>query len=390
MKKFNVIVSGVLLFTAFSAPVIAEVKIGGIVFTDFYYYSRDRADKEYKKTGGQISDIRVQIPSNSRFYARWTNEDNVGMYIEFGIGAGGDNEDGVTLRHAYGWWDITTQAQIMAGKSTTPFSPLNPNVRIGTNSGEKHSIGVGYGNFYSGRFAQVRFTYKFTKSVRLAIAMVDPHGKAAYNVAEDLNQILPPAPGKTVTDMSKVPRFDVGMPLYIGNFKLYPSLFYQKKNMDDVLPGVGDSINCWGGSFGLHTGFGPVSFEGEFNYGQNWGNTRGTIGKGPAAQHSSATFYNNQLDDTSNLAYWLDLGFKSGLATFHGIYGSFSSRGDKNPMEYTTQMYGISVPMDVSKGFRIRPEIMWYDRGSNNKDSDGKSVNNGREAIYGLQFQATF
>ena len=28
----------------------------------------------------------IQVPNITRLYARWTNEDNVGMYIEFGIG----------------------------------------------------------------------------------------------------------------------------------------------------------------------------------------------------------------------------------------------------------------------------------------------------------------
>ena len=64
----------------------------------------------------------------------------------------------------------------MAGKSTTPFSPLDPSQLLGTRSGSVNIIGVGYGNFYSGRFAQVRGTFKFGKMGRVALALVDPNG----------------------------------------------------------------------------------------------------------------------------------------------------------------------------------------------------------------------
>jgi hypothetical protein len=75
---------------------------------------------------------------------------------------------------------------IMAGKSTTPFSPLNPSQLMGTRSGSLNIIGVGYGDFYSGRFAQVRGTFKFGKMGRVELALVDPNGGARYNPVPDL------------------------------------------------------------------------------------------------------------------------------------------------------------------------------------------------------------
>jgi hypothetical protein len=86
------------------------------------------------------------------------------------------SSNGVSLRHAYGWWDINPNFTIMAGKSTTPFSPLNPSQLLGTRSGSLNIIGVGYGDFYSGRFAQVRGTFKFGKMGRVELALVDPNG----------------------------------------------------------------------------------------------------------------------------------------------------------------------------------------------------------------------
>jgi hypothetical protein len=52
-------------------------------------------------------------------------------------------------------------------------------------------------------------------------------------------------------------------------------------------------------------------------------------------------------------------------------------------------MYGISVPIDLAKGFRLRPEFMWYDDGSYNVDGRG-SQDLGHYTILGVQFQITF
>ena len=41
MKKLFVIGMAVLLLVVFTMPAMAKVKIGGIVFTDFYYINRD-------------------------------------------------------------------------------------------------------------------------------------------------------------------------------------------------------------------------------------------------------------------------------------------------------------------------------------------------------------
>jgi len=58
-----------------------------------------------------FTNTAIQIPNITRFNVKWTNEDNVGMFIQLGVGqiSGGTSpstSDGVTLRHAYGWWDL--------------------------------------------------------------------------------------------------------------------------------------------------------------------------------------------------------------------------------------------------------------------------------------------
>ncbi|MGM0428306.1 MAG: hypothetical protein ACQEQ7_13830 [Thermodesulfobacteriota bacterium] len=387
MKKLFVIGMAALLLVAFTVPAMAKVKIGGIVFTDFYYLDRDKENMFNPQRGFDSYNVTgIQVPNITRLYARWTNEDNVGMYIEFGVGQDGGAIEGSTsngagLRHAYGWWDVNPMFQVMAGKSTTPFSPLNPSQLLGTRSGSVNIIGVGYGDFYSGRFAQVRGTFKFGKAAGLEIALVDPNGTMA---AVGDYYPAPYTAGNTT-----IPRIDVGLPIYLGPVHLYPGILYQRRSVDGPAPGIDDNITTWIGSLGAKMGFGPFGISGEFNYGENWGNTRGLIGVSMPAQLSSAGLNGTEIEDAETYSFWVDLSYKLGPVTPHLIYGLMNTENKfgGQDQEAQSQMFGVSIPIDLAKGFRVRPEVMWYDDGDL---ENGTSEDLGKYAIYGVQFQITF
>ncbi len=402
MKKLLIFGCAALLLVAFTVPAMADVKIGGIIFTDFYYLDRNKESATYYGMGGDDSftNTAIQVPNITRLYARWTNEDNVGMYIEFGLGQDGGStvqseSAGASLRHAYGWWDVNPMFQIMAGHSTTPFSPLNPSQLLGTRSGSLNIIGVGYGDFYSGRFAQVRGTFRFNKSVRLEIALVDPN---QASVGGDYG----PWPSSYQTN-TKIPRFDIGLPIYIGPVKLYPGFLWQRRQVDvPTGAGVDDAVDTYIGSFGFNLGLGPLFIEGEGNWGKNWGNSRGLFGVSPAV-FTRGTGYDpyisaarllsdNSINDAETYSWWLQVGMKFGPVTPTIMYGTMKTKNklDVNiDDEAKTQMYGISIPIDLAKGFRLRPEFMWYDDGDY-KVTGQDSQDMGRYAIYGVQFQITF
>ena len=396
MKKLFVIGMAALLLVAFTMPAMAKVKVGGIVFTDFYYLDRS---KENAGSTDSYTVTAIQVPSITRLYARWTNEDNVGMYIEFGLGQTSGGVDMSTsssqnLRHAYGWWDINPNVQIMAGKSTTPFSVLNPSQLLGTRSGSVNIIGVGYGDFYSGRFAQVRGTFKFGKAARLEIALVDPSGVQAA-----VGQY---GPWQAAENNSKIPRIDIGIPIYAGPVHIYPSFLYQHRSVDNVVPsGMDDSLSSYIGSLGAKMGFGPFGLALEGQWGKNWGNTRGLIGVSPPAEISSAMWMtnNNTINDAETWSWWIDASYKFGPITPHLMYGMMKTKNKifnnvslaENDLEARSTMVGISVPIDLAKGFRIRPEMMWYDDGDLKANGPGgTSTNLGKYSIYGVQFQITF
>jgi len=398
MKK--VFLSGVLVvfFLGLALPGMANVKIGGIVFTDFYYLDRSEANAEFSGVGNDPYAVTtIQVPDITRLYATWTNEDNVGMYVELGMG----QEDGeidlnqsnnVTLRHAYGWWQVTPGFRLMAGKSTTPFSPLNPSQLLGTRSGSLNIVGVGYGNFYSGRLAQLRGTYQFCKNARVALALVDPNGSARY-----IGTYGPWSDfAITTQNNTKIPRIDISLPFYVGPVYFYPSFMYQHRTVDIIGTGGGgpvdNDLNSYIGSLGFRFGMGPVAFVGEGNWGKNWGNTRGLIGNSLPAIISSAMLdpFTHQIDDADTYSYWFDLSYRFGIITPHLVFGEMSTRNKYLgfDLDSKSRMWGFSVPIDLAKGFRIRPEVMWYDDGELKIENVG-NLDNGKYAIYGVQFQIT-
>jgi len=396
MKKLFVLGMAALLLVAFSVPAMADVKIGGIIFTDFYYIDRNK-DNMFNPQRGQnsYSNTAIQVPNITRLYGRWTNEDNVGMYIEFGLGQGGggidasssDDQNSAVVRHAYGWWDVNPMFQIMAGHSTTPFSPLNPNQLLGTRSGSVNIIGVGYGDYYAGRFAQVRGTFKFGKVAKLEIALVDPNG------AQSAGGQFYPTPYSA--NNTVIPRIDISVPLYLGPVHLYPGFLWQRRGVDIAAGStVDDNITTWIGTIGGKFGMGPFALSGEFNYGENWGNTRGLAGYSMPARMSSASLKsNNDINNAETWSWWVDLSYKFGPIAPSLIFGMMDTKnkvtGTDVGIESQSMMYGISVPIDLAKGFRIRPELMWYDDGKLKTDNLGDE-NLGKYLIAGVQFQITF
>ena len=392
MKTLSLFFTVLLLLIFFTENASAKVTIGGRVYVDFYFLERNRENSQYKGLGnGTFTNTAIQIPNISRFNVTWTNEDNVGMFVQVGVGQTGggtvlSDSNGVSLRHAYGWWDLTDNFQVLAGKTTTPISPLLPYQMLGTRSGSLNIIGEGYGEFYSGRFAQIRGTYHFTNTIRLAVALVDPNGAALGNYApyDDRNSYQ--------TD-TKLPRIDVGLPIYAGPVSIYPSFLYQRRSVDflrGTMDGIDNHIETYIGSLGILAAFGPFQLSAEGNWGQNWSNTGCGIGVSPPARNSAATLYEGQLDDTTTYGWWVDGSYRVGIVTPHIVYGQMKSEGDKNPMRYKSWFWGISIPIAVTTGFSVVPEFMWYDDGDDNRDQWDSQVDNGRYAIYGVQFQFRF
>ncbi len=352
--KLLPIAAGITL-ALMNGTVIAKSTIGGIVFTNVFTQSSEVKDS----AGNVTSDLKkttLEVADNSRFRVRWDNEDNVSMYVEMAIKNASN-----TIRHAYGKWDYSETGQILAGQTSTPFAPLNPNVAMVNNSGDN------YGNVNAGRLSQVRYTHKFlNRQGALAIALVDPSVKNAPNGAES---------------ETTLPRLDIGLAYKTFNWQFFPSLFIAKQSFDGE-----DDVTATGISIGAKTAVGSVTFATEIGAGENWGNT--TQKTGGLSGITDATKTAGK--DADVLQYWLDLGFRfTGDETkgaIHFIYG-FSGVKRGSAVDTESTMIGLSAPIDlpwIARGFRIRPEIFVF------KDEDSNSSAEFTNTIAGVQLQYTF
>jgi hypothetical protein len=405
MKKLFVVILAALLVTAFTAPAMAKFNINAVIQTDFYWWEQS-AENKVGGTGvatgtvpgdNDLSTINIDVPGWSRFNITWTNEKDVRARFEVqsgGVTTAAAPSPGVTMRHAYGAWQATPNFELMAGWSTTPFSPLAPPQSLGTNGGT-HIILLGFGEFYSGRFPQVRGTWKFSDNVRLAVALVDPVIAASPFVASPTPSA--PVTGVSVSDNeSEIPRIDVGLPCYFGPLKLYPSFFWHEQQYDNIAAGQENDWTAWGLSLGARMSFGPVTVTGEFNMGENWALTQGTA----LNLYGFAPYLlaNGTISDTEHVAYWIDVAMKMGPVTPHFLYGSFDSEnegvlGASDDQDRKTNAYVLGVTIPVAKTFMINPEIGYYDFDDDASLGGGGAnlpTDYGTHTLIGLRFTVVF
>ncbi|MBN1101777.1 MAG: hypothetical protein JXL84_00035, partial [Deltaproteobacteria bacterium] len=107
---------------------------------------------------------------------------------------------------------------------------------------------------------------------------------------------------------------------------------------------------------------------------------------------------NTRITDSEVLAFWVQLAFNFGPAEIQGIFGMHDADTDGNPTianskrEITRYMYGIIVPIKVTKNFSIMPNIMYYDCDDNGNDGDGDAwmTDYGDDLMIGAHFRLTF
>lgn len=392
------------------APSFAKSSFGGIIYTDVYSIKKNHPNN----SGGVPSNaqpdaddyqgIKIELPNTSRLRAAWSNEDSLGMYIEFGFG-GASGATNVGLRQGYGTYQINDRWQLLAGHTSTPLSPLFPHQLLGNNApvsasdspasiGGSHNTGKGYGDLDSGRHPQLRLTYILpSQRGAIAMALLDPNqGKIL-----DLPARYSTKPARETT----LPRIDVGAALNFGKIKLFPSASYQQQSYNGVQQGSDQDVRTWATSLGVQTAQGPVELSAEYNKGENWrqagyalGNSAAMLGSGAVivTQGTSANIHN-----TDSQSYWVDFGLRMTTgktsSVLHFVYGQMTSQTtiQQSKNKHQSDMIGVSWPIELPwliKGLTVRPEVFFYDEGTSKQS--GIDTNYGKEVIGGVQMQYTF
>lgn len=408
MKKFFIVALTALVCVCMAAPAMAKVQMNGMITVDTYYlYSSEQFTSGGVAPGTLptassrgITEFNLSLPLN-RLGIKYTSDDGmIGGRVE--IRGGGARAGSVMVwNYAYIDWRFNPNVYLRVGRQTQAFAIMAPSTTIGwASAGGAKIIGINFGNVHGGSARDsIRLYWKFNDMVRMEIQAMDPDSDPTGASALTLNQ---PAilGGGTATEENAIPRFDLSLPITVGNFVIEPSFSWSNQSFTDVEAGDDDDFDIWGLALGVKAGFGPVILGGEFTYGRNLGgaNYVGAANWGPTAYDADFDGDADRVEDTDGYAWWFHLGVKLGPATIFGIVGNNSTDNDGNPnvandgleWDIDTWMYGISVPIKVAKGFTIRPEFMYYDYDDSAEVGGVQGVDRGDQWLLGVQWQLVF
>jgi hypothetical protein len=422
MKKFFIVAIVALVCLGLTMPAVAKVKVGGRITQDVTYYSanddRTRSIAQYGGAGVPTFPIAAMNPDSSfsavditlprplnRINVAYSNDDNtIRGFIEIRGGTNPDNLDakgGDMMNWNYAWidWVLSPNDFIRFGRQTQAFAIRAPSQMVGWGRG--HIVGNNFGNAHGGTSRDgVRWYHTFNDTVKLEVMLLDPN-TAGNEVIKGFSAQVIGGATANVLEENVIPRIDIAVPLNFGSFRLWPSLTYLSQKYDQTAPGTEDSVDIWGLALGGQVKFGPVTIDGELSVGENLGNGNyvglaGATAAGWNASGTAAGAGNDAINDAKVTAWWLDVGWKIGPATIHGIIGSYKMKREDDPTavstnaEWTRWMYGISVPIAVAKGFTIRPELMGYDLDTGANVGNTMTVDYGKEYVLGVQFVLVF
>jgi len=426
MKKLFVGILAAVCCCAFVAPAFAEVKVEGMIQTDFYYWdmSKERvsgAAGVVKAVGAGTQDdwatTRIAMPQPlNRISVRYTGEDKVvNGFIQIRAGGSRANPNAanamnaaVNSESAFSWeyaqidWHVNPWLFFRFGRQDQTFGgAYAPNQGMGQVEG--HIIGLGFGNITAQTRDAVRAFIKFNNNIRMEIQLLDPNTETIGN--SEFNAL--PATGTAsavAREANTLPRFDISLPMQFGNFKIEPGFTWLKQEWDQVAAGSDDSYDVWGLTLGASAGFGPFSVAAEITYGDNLGLVSTHFGGGNGGVAGSvggpATYVtggNTKIADGETLAYWIQLGFDFGPFAIQGIFGQNNGENDGDPAlardgaesDFTQTMYGLNFPIKVTKTFTITPQIWYYDY-DDSAIVAGVERDRGDELMVGVTFNLVF
>lgn len=417
MKKLLLGLVAAMCCLAMAAPVLADIKVGGMITSDLYYWERSKERFQALTPGAttlfeDLSLVRFAMPQAwNRLWVDYKSDDKkLAGYIQLRTGgakayagtntgnaatATGFNENNFTWEYAWIDWHFNPNFYLRVGRQTQTFAIYTPDQNMGHVDG--HIIGSGFGNIHGGTSRDgIRAYIKFSDMVRMEVQLLDPNSEPgatdeltgfranavgaltalyatpAFGLTAAQAAARAAAEGAALQEENTIPRVDISLPIKIANFSIEPSVTWlrQEFNIPSTLVGLGgdDKVDIWAAALGAKAGFGPFTISGEVTYGQNlgWGNYVGAQGFAVPSINVDAS-NNIQIEDAKTLAAWIELEFNFGPFAIQGIVGRDRTKVDEIPgiadsaTENTTWMYGLNFPIKVAKNFTVTPNIFLYD-----------------------------
>jgi len=438
MKKLLIGVLAVACCVAFSVPAMAEIKVGGMISAEQFYWN---VSKERRQLGGIQDGVATTLDDYSsvefamgqpwnRLNMQYISDDKkIGGFIELRTGGqkGGGNSVNATANPtgeqnfdwelAYIDWHLNPNFYLRVGRQTQTFAIYSPEQQMGINQG--HIVLSGFGNIHGATSRDaIRAYIKFNDMVRMEIQMLNPDAdglstapgtggelllatrRGAGAVAQP---VLPTTPGGVAAEDTKIPRFDLSLPIKFGNFNIEPSFSWQKNTYTQIAAGSDDGYDSWGAALGFKAGFGPFTLSGEYTYGQNLGGGS-YVGAGNGMP---STYFKNgvagavAIEDSTTHSAWLMGDFNFGPFGIQLIGGMEKASNDGNPalakaadaaeFDVTRYAIGLQFPIYVAKNFKVVPQAWYYDYG-NSAEVGGRNTDTdlGNETMVGVFWQLSF
>jgi hypothetical protein len=418
MKKLFIFALAGICCLALAMPAMAGVSVHGMVTLDWNYIDRDeaRAARVAGTAGngvapGQLNydngfeDLQFAMPMVINFIQlNYVSKDKkVSGVIRWRLGSAGaaGTTGAINLYLAQLTYRFSDRFKMTFGRQNTLLAPMSISQLSGFDSWG-HIVGIGYGN-ENHTSLQDGITAEITMSpmISLQLGIFD---NETNNAETGITALTNPSPvgavPPVVREENDTPRFDVALPITWNFLKVIPSFSYLTQEYDQVIAGSQNDIDIWAGALSARVSFGPFTLQGEICFGENLGS--GNYSGGSLLASANTAYLdpagNWQVQDTDDVAWFLQASWKFGPATLIGIYGQLNSESEGNPVvgldaaewDVTQQMYGLACPITIGGGFSIRPELFFYDYDDDALLAGAQNRDLGEETVMAVLFMLSF
>lgn len=440
MKKLFIGILAAVCCITFTVPAMAQIKVGGMVSAEQFYWKRDKERQAGGVIGAAPGFAAATTPLESyssvefamgqpwnRLNLQYTSEDKkIGAFIELRTGGqkGGGNsasqaaggalaganptgENNFVWETAWINWHFNPNFYLRVGRQTQAFAIYSPDQQMGHN--HAHIVMAGFGNIHGGTSRDgIRAYIRFNDNVRMEIQALNPDSDgttAAPGTLGTFSATLPAVAGTAAREANTIPRFDIAIPIRIANFSIEPSASWAKSEYDLVAPGSDDSYTSWGAALGAKAGFGPFTVTGEVTYGENL-NAHTYVGSGNGNPTTYAVGGNTRIADAEQWSAWIQLEFNFGPFAIQGLVGRERAKNEGDPaiandaaeFKITQMAYGLQFPVMIAKNFKMVPQIWYYDYddsasiggAAGTARRAGAETDRGSEWTIGVFWQLTF
>jgi hypothetical protein len=412
MKKYFVIAVAAVFCLALAMPAGAELKITGSTSMDAYW---SNLSSEFEN-GGVAHGATGALNDRTAFHMNTYRPLN---YIRFTY-TNDDATAGIVMRLRTGWKDAADKpgsGQMEMYDNNIWWKPMpGTKITIGTQNqivggygmdthllGHQYEsgtvVGITWGNtVHTSQRDGIVLQQKINDMIGIEAGIYDPRDVDTNTGDNQLLGILQgQAGGANANRQIVMPRFDLGVPIKFGNFRVKPKGSILVTEFDQVGSNTSDdSYTTWIASIDARFTYGPLRLTGEYTIGEN---TSGHNYSGPVGDNARGYVDANgiaQIADGEIEGWFISARYQfTKKLYFAASYGWQEGKNDINPAITTDDeltersAVGFLMSYSILPNFLVRPQYNRYNYGEDNKrrnDASNALYDDGTIDCYGVNF----